>query len=135
MKDKKKPGPPKGTGGRPAKKIDMEQVDKLLSIQCTEVEIAAWFDMSIELLNQKIKLYAGCTFLEYSTQKKAKGKISLRRSQIRLALGDETHPPNPTMLIWLGKQYLEQAEKSEFAGPGGGPIGFRFVDPPTPDTQ
>lgn len=39
---------------------------------------------------------------------KEQGKSSLRRHQFKVAAKG-----NPTMLIWLGKQYLEQADKSE----------------------
>lgn len=39
--------------------------------------------------------------------KRGIGKISLRRSQFRMA------EVNPTMAIWLGKQYLGQTDKQE----------------------
>ena len=44
------------------------------------------------------------TFKEFHQKYSAAGKISLRRSQFRLA------ESNATMAIWLGKQYLGQRE-------------------------
>jgi len=31
------------------------------------------------------------------------------------------------MLIWLGKQYLGQTEKTELSGPGGLPVPIEYV--------
>ena len=46
-------------------------------------------------------------FSEVFKRKRGKGKISLRRSQFQLA------QTNPTMAIWLGKQWLGQTDKQE----------------------
>jgi len=125
-----KRGPKKGEGGAPLKSIDMEKLDKLCSILCTEKEIADIFDMTMETLNQKIKAYSGKTFLDYYKQKSANGKMSLRRVQLQTALGKPPvfdrdgalaspgTAPNPTMLIWLGKQYLGQSDKQEIEHSG-----------------
>jgi hypothetical protein len=43
--------------------------------------------------------------------------VALRRRQFKAA-----DDGNPTMLIWLGKQYLGQADKPEVTGKDGGPI-------------
>lgn len=47
------------------------------------------------------------------------GLTSLRRQQFQVAMKG-----NPTMLIWLGKQFLDQRDRQshEHAGRGGGPI-------------
>lgn len=50
----------------------------------------------------------GVNFSEYFTQKNILFKTSLRRAQFELAMKG-----NPTMLIWLGKQYLAQNERTE----------------------
>lgn len=47
------------------------------------------------------------TFEDISKKKAALGKISLRRNQFKMAERSEK------MAIWLGKQYLNQADKSE----------------------
>lgn len=46
-------------------------------------------------------------FSDIYRQKREMGKISLRRSQFRLA------EKNANMAIWLGKQYLNQKDKIE----------------------
>jgi hypothetical protein len=47
-------------------------------------------------------------FSEYAAQKKAEGKTLLRAKQFQLAMdGDRT------LNIWLGKQYLDQRDKSD----------------------
>ena len=53
----------------------------------------------------------GETFSDVHKKKSTTGKISLRRSQFQAAAAG-----NVSMLIWLGKQYLEQKEpKQELA--------------------
>jgi hypothetical protein len=44
-------------------------------------------------------------------------RVALRRRQFKAA-----DDGNPTMLIWLGKQYLGQADKPQGTGKDGGPI-------------
>lgn len=98
--------------GRPRKEVNWEEFDKLCAIQCTEEEIAAWFDMSRELLNQRCKEEYDMTFLALFRQKRQKGFSSLRRNQFKRATGG-----SDTMLIWLGKQYLGQKDKHELGLP------------------
>ena len=47
------------------------------------------------------------TFRPYMSKKNGNGKIALRRFQLQQA------EKNPTMAIWLGKQYLGQTDKIE----------------------
>jgi hypothetical protein len=94
--------------GRPRIEIDWNQFNKLCSIQCTLEEIAGWFSCSVDTIENRVKEVHGITFSEYFRQKRSGGKISLRRKQYETALAGNT-----TMLIWLGKQYLEQSDKQE----------------------
>lgn len=96
------------TMGRPLKEINWEQVDKLCAIQCTGVEIANFLEVSVDTLTRRCKELHGVTFAEYFEQKRGSGRISLRRKQFEVAQGG-----NVTMLIWLGKQYLDQSDKVE----------------------
>ena len=92
------------------RKIDKEQFEKLCNIQCTGEEIASWFGCSIDTLNDWCKAnYEGQTFSKVFSQKAACGRISLRRSQWQKAVKET----NTSMLIWLGKQYLNQVDKVE----------------------
>ena len=76
-------------------------------IQCTEEEIAAVCDVSVDTLERWTKRTYKRSFAEVFAEKRAGGKASLRRNQWKLS---ET---NPTMAIWLGKQHLGQTDKQE----------------------
>ena len=45
---------------------------------------------------------------EFYAKYRGEGLVSLRRKQLEVALEG-----NPTLLIWLGKQFLEQSDKAE----------------------
>ena len=94
---------------RPRLNIDKEQFEKLCSIQCTLNEIAGYFNCSEDTIENWCKRTYKEGFSDIYAKKRGVGKISLRRSQFRMA---ET---NPTMAIWLGKQYLGQTDKQEVA--------------------
>jgi hypothetical protein len=114
----------KDKGGRPRKEIDYKVLDQLCKIQCTGEEVAAILGMSYGVMDGNIRKDCGVGFREYREKKGAEGRRSLRRKQYQLAMhGDRT------MLIWLGKQYLGQADKQELTGANGGPIGIsRKID-------
>lgn len=104
-------------GGRPAFVIDWPVAEKLCESQCTEKEIAAHFGVSVDTLQRAIQRELGCGFADYFAEKRQRGFVSLRVKQFSLAMnGDKT------MLVWLGKQYLNQRDKMESSGPNGGPI-------------
>ena len=85
---------------RPKKyNIDTEKLEQLASFGCTNIELASFFGCTESLLRK--------SYSEFLT----KGR--LRQAQWKSALGSEKHPPNVTMLIWLGKQVLGQTDKSE----------------------
>lgn len=89
---------------RPKKEIDKKSFENLCGIQCTQEEICDFFEISDKTLNSWCKRTYGKSFSEVFRQKRGKGKISLRRTQFRLA------EKSTTMAIWLGKQYLGQQE-------------------------
>lgn len=90
---------------RPLKEIDAKQFEKLCGLQCTKLEICGWFDTTDKTLESWCKRTYGKGFSETFEEKRAAGKISLRRAQYELALKG-----NATMLIWLGRNYLGQSE-------------------------
>ena len=92
---------------RPKANIDRKQFENLCALQCTEVEICDWFHVSDKTLSSWCKRVYGRGFSEVFRQKKGMGKISLRRSQWKLA------EKSTTMAIWLGKQYLGQKDNME----------------------
>lgn len=90
--------------GRPKREIDTEQFENLCAIQCTKEEIALWFNCSEDTVEKWCKRTYKENFSVVFAKKRGKGKISLRRSQFELA------KKNPTMAIWLGKQWLGQRD-------------------------
>ena len=93
--------------GRPKKDIDQNQFESLCGLQCTLEEICGWFGVCSDTLETWCKRTYKMNFSEVFKQKRGVGKISLRRSQWRLA------EKNANMAIWLGKQYLGQKDQVE----------------------
>lgn len=93
--------------GRPKIQIDKSRFEKLCHMQCTLIEIAGFFDCSEDTIENWCKSEYNTTFSDIYKKKSAGGKISLRRNQFKIA------EKNPTMAIWLGKQYLGQKDKEE----------------------
>lgn len=95
----------KNKGGRPRIEINKKEFEKLCALQCTLEEIAGFLDCSEDTVERWCKREYNKGFAEVFRIKRGAGKISLRRSQFQLA------SKNPTMAIWLGKQYLGQRDK------------------------
>lgn len=91
-------------GGRPSKVIDIANFEKLCEMQCTIMEIANFFNCSHDTIERFCKKKYKMTFREVFAEKRSAGLISLRRTQFALA------EKNPTMAIFLGKQYLGQRD-------------------------
>ena len=89
-------------GGRKRIPIDQKVFENLCSIQCTLAEIAAVIGCSEDTIERWCVRTYKEGFAETYKKKSQKGKASLRRLQFKHA---ET---NPTMAIWLGKQWLGQ---------------------------
>lgn len=92
---------------RPKKKIDQKQFEQLCKLQCTQEEICGFFDVTDKTLTRWCKeTYNNMSFSEIFKIKSQSGKISLRRWQFKAA-----EKGNSSMLIWLGKQHLNQTDK------------------------
>lgn len=83
--------------GRPLKQIDVNLVEGLAHIGCTDTEIAVLCDCSVDTLTRR--------FADILRKGRESLKMRLRRAQIRAAENG-----NVTMLIFLGKQYLGQRD-------------------------
>jgi hypothetical protein len=94
--------------GRPKVEINWEEFDKLCLIQCTEREIACWFNCSVDTIERRLKSEHNKTFAEYWEEKAGRGKMAVRRKQYELAVSGSI-----PMLIWWGKNNLGQAERVE----------------------
>ena len=87
--------------GRPKKyNIPKEKVEQLASFGCTNTEIASFFGCDVSLITK--------TYSQNLTKGRDKGKIRLRQLQWKSA-----EKGNTAMLIWLGKQILNQTDRSE----------------------
>lgn len=93
--------------GRPKKEIDQKAFEQLCGLQCSEMEFCDWFEVSDKTLNAWCKRTYGKNFSEVFALKRGKGKISLRRTQFKLA------EKSAAMAIFLGKQYLNQKDKPD----------------------
>ena len=91
--------------GRPRKEIDNKQFESLCGMQCTLTEIASFFNCSIDTIENYCKREYKMTFSEVFNKYASVGKISLRRTQFKLA------ERSSAMAIWLGKQVLGQEDK------------------------
>ena len=86
---------------RPKKyNIDTEQLTKLATLGCTNIEMADFFGCSPDLLEK--------SYSEYITKGKANLKIRLRQLQ-----WDSAEKGNVAMLIFLGKNILGQQDRLE----------------------
>jgi hypothetical protein len=83
--------------------IDLTELEKLAGLGCTDEEIAGWFHVSTRTIERR-RLEP--EFAEVMTRGKAKGRISVRRMQMKLL-----EEGNATMGVWLGKQLLGQADE------------------------
>lgn len=85
-------------------KISKVLFENLCSIQCTKEEICAVLEISDKTLDSWCNTNYNKNFSDIFKEKRELGKSSLRRKQWNLA------EKNPTMAIWLGKQYLGQKD-------------------------
>jgi hypothetical protein len=93
---------------KPLHQLDYKKLDAMCAIHCTGEECAAILGIDYDTLNRALKRDGKKGFAEYFAQKGSNGKMSLRRKQYDLAIAG-----NSTMLIWLGKQWLGQVDKTE----------------------
>src|SRR5258708_24800426 len=84
-------------------KIDLVELEKLCVLQCTDEELAAWFNVTTRTIERRRKKKS---FAEVMARGKAKGRISIRRMQMKLLENG-----NATMGVWLGKNILGQVDE------------------------
>ncbi len=102
--------------GRKAIPIDLIELEKLCSMYCTDEDIAGFFNVSVRTIESRRKKP---DFTEAMNRGRAKGRISLRRAQMKLV-----EKGNAPMSIWLGKQWLNQRDVTpiELSGLNGNPV-------------
>jgi hypothetical protein len=108
-------GKRKGAGRRPVQ-IDLVDLEKLCSIGCTHEDLAAFFGTCVRTIE---KLRKKPEYAEIMKRGEGKGRISLRREQMKLV-----EKGSAPMAIWLGKQWLHQRDVTpiELTGAKGKPV-------------
>src|SRR6266849_487241 len=84
-------------------KIDLVELERLSAMQCTDEEVGAWFGVTTRTIERRRK---NAKFAEVMTRGRAKGRISVRRAQLKLL-----EAGNATMGVWLGKNILGQVDE------------------------
>ena len=102
-----------GNGGRPKKPIDWKEAEKLCALQCSELEIADWFHVSVDTLARRLREEKSASFAEFFTLHRVQGKIALRRNLFKLS------EKYPQAAIFLAKNWLGMVEKTEISNPMG----------------
>lgn len=99
---------PKKKMGRPKVEINERQFETCIQLPLTKSDLAAILGCSVPTIERYIKARFGCTFDTLREQKRSNFKKNILAKQYEMAVkGDRT------MLIWLGKNYLEQSDKVE----------------------
>ena len=88
--------------------IDWNLVDDMLSKFCDGSEVAASLGISYATLERAVKREYNTDFASFKADKRAKGGKRIRELQFKSA-----EEGNTAMQIWLGKQYLGQADKQQ----------------------
>ncbi len=93
--------------GRPKKEIDKKEFEKLCALQCTKEDIADWFEVSEDTIDRFCKREYRNSFAVVFKQKRAKGKVSLRKSGFDMARS------NPTVHIFYAKNFLQMTDRQD----------------------
>lgn len=114
-KRKKKPEEQAESVGRPDAIINWKQLDSLLQAGCSGAQIAGLMGIHPETLYDNVVRHKGVAhFSDYSQQMRARGDDLIRAKQFELAMKG-----NGTMLVWLGKNRLQQTDKVAHMGKDG----------------
>jgi hypothetical protein len=104
-----------GAGRKPVN-IDLEQLEKLCGLQCTDEELAAFLGVNVRTIERRRRREA--SFAAVMVRGRAKGRISVRRELYLQAVQGKI-----TALIFLAKNELgyRDARNNEPSGPNAGP--------------
>jgi hypothetical protein len=107
--------------GRKAVNINLAELEKLSMIQCTDQEIACFFEVDVRTIERRKKKPAFAAALERG---RAKGRVSVRRM-----LFAQAAKGNVAASIFLAKNVLgyKDHRSNEHSGPEGGPIPVSVV--------
>jgi predicted DNA-binding protein (UPF0251 family) len=104
-------GPKPGEGGAPAVEFtaqQIEQIESMANIGCTQAEMAATLGISEDTLQRR--LHDTSAVAEAVRRGDARLKRSLRRKKVEIALRDGHHA-QAKMLIWCSKTILGESDR------------------------
>ena len=84
--------------------INWDEFDKLVSYQCTQDEVAAFFDCDVDTLNNACLRDRGCKLSDIWDKRKFLGRVRLRKAQF--AIVEKGGSGAATMAIWLDKKLM-----------------------------
>lgn len=93
-------------GGRPPFCFKPEEIEIFGKFRATQETMAEHYGVSIDTIRRKMQDEEGAFCMAYK-KGFSQTKMKLAEAQMYCALVDH----NPTMLIWLGKQYLGQRDE------------------------
>lgn len=94
-----------GKRGPDPKSLNWEEFEKLVSYQCTQEEIAAFFNISVDTLDRCCQREYGQKLAEVWDKKKKYGRVKVKKTQFALMEQGST-----AMAIYLGKYLLGQTD-------------------------
>ncbi|MBT7040615.1 MAG: hypothetical protein HN921_12315 [Bacteroidetes bacterium] len=97
----------KKKAGRPKKEFDLQQVKLLGQFRATYSTMADWFECSEDTIRRNMQNEKS-GFCKVYKKALATTKMKLSEAQIKYALNG-----NATLLVWLGKNLLDQHDKLE----------------------
>ncbi len=117
MKEKKK-----SNAGRKKIVINWARVDSALKAGANGVQVAAMLGISFDTLSRRTNEEKNADFAAYMREKREAGNEELLKAQYEGAIGGDRG-----LLIWLGKQRLNQTDKKEIKQQFDG-LNFKIVE-------
>lgn len=115
-----------GKRGPERKKINWDEFHRLVAMQCTQDELAAWFGISKDWLDELCQRDLGEKLSDIWTKRRLAGRVRLRKAQFDIV--ERGGPGAATMAIWLDKKIL--AHENPDRPPEPDPTDPNFVPPP-----
>ena len=105
---------------RPQIKVDEPLLERCIQAGLTVEQIAKVSGLAVRTLQTRYGASLKQRHLHIMAQ--------LSATQLQVAFGYDGRPPNPTMLIWLGKQRLGQRDHNELSLSGSALIPTKLVE-------
>jgi hypothetical protein len=90
--------------GRKPIELDLKELEFLSGLHCSNVDLAEHFAVDEKTIRNKLKVEP---YRSVWLRARAEGRIVVRQMQLKAAQAG-----NPAMLIWLGKNLLDQTDVS-----------------------